>query len=202
MCGTVTVGIARTQVAADSGARLIRWQRASERQYVAEPSDGSADCKLMTRTTEPARASRAVERVDPRWGDRYSNALIVPGASHREILLFINYELNRGSGYDRNAPVSSSNSREFAFMANTSSAKKAARQMIRRTEVNKARRSRLKSEVRGVEEAIASGNKSAAQAAMKVAEPLLVRTAQKGVMHKKSASRKVSRLAARVKAMA
>jgi small subunit ribosomal protein S20 len=87
-------------------------------------------------------------------------------------------------------------------MANTSSAKKAARQMIRRTEVNKARRSRLKTEVRGVEEAIASGNKSAAQAAMKIAEPLLARTAQKGVMHKKSASRKVSRLAARVKAMA
>lgn len=87
-------------------------------------------------------------------------------------------------------------------MANTSSAKKAARQMIRRTEVNKTRRSRLKSEVRGVEEAIASGNKSAAQAALKTAEPLLARTAQKGVLHKKAASRKVSRLAARVKSMA
>jgi small subunit ribosomal protein S20 len=86
-------------------------------------------------------------------------------------------------------------------MANTSSAKKAARQMIRRTEVNKTRRSRLKSEVRGVEEAIASGNKSAAQAALKTAEPLLARTAQKGVLHKKAASRKVSRLAARVKSM-
>ncbi len=87
-------------------------------------------------------------------------------------------------------------------MANTSSAKKAARQTVRRTEVNKARRSRMRTEVRKVEEAIASGEKSAAAAALKVAEPVLARTAQKGVMHKNTASRKVSRLAARVKAMA
>ncbi|MFT3733048.1 MAG: 30S ribosomal protein S20 [Hyphomicrobium sp.] len=86
-------------------------------------------------------------------------------------------------------------------MANTSSAKKAARQMIRRTEINKARRSRVKSEVRSVEEAIKSGDRAKAQAALAAAEPLLVRTAQKGVMHKKTASRKVSRLAQRVKAM-
>ena len=86
-------------------------------------------------------------------------------------------------------------------MANTSSAKKAARQMIRRTEVNKARRSRVKSDVRSVEEAIASGDKNKAEAALKAAEPNLVRTAQKGMMHKKTASRKVSRLANRVKAM-
>ena len=86
-------------------------------------------------------------------------------------------------------------------MANTSSAKKAARQMIRRTEVNKARRSRVKSDVRSVEEAIACGDKNKADAALKAAEPNLVRTAQKGMMHKKTASRKVSRLAKRVKAM-
>jgi small subunit ribosomal protein S20 len=86
-------------------------------------------------------------------------------------------------------------------MANTSSAKKAARQMIRRTEVNKARRSRLKTEVRTVEEAIKSGDRAKAAAALAAAEPLLVRTAQKGVMHKKTASRKVSRLAQRVKGM-
>jgi small subunit ribosomal protein S20 len=86
-------------------------------------------------------------------------------------------------------------------MANTSSAKKAERQMIRRTEVNKARRSRVKSEVRSVEEAIASGDRAKAVAALAAAEPLLVRTAQKGMMHKKTASRKVSRLAKRVKAM-
>lgn len=87
-------------------------------------------------------------------------------------------------------------------MANTSSAKKAARQMITRTARNKSRRTRLKSTVRGVEEAIASGDKAAAAAAVKAVEPVLVRTAQKGVIHKKTASRKVSRLAARVKSMA
>lgn len=86
-------------------------------------------------------------------------------------------------------------------MANTSSAKKAARQMISRTEVNKARRSRVKTDVRSVEEAIASGDAAKAAAALKAAQPLLVRSAQKGMMHKKTASRKVSRLAKRVKAM-
>jgi small subunit ribosomal protein S20 len=86
-------------------------------------------------------------------------------------------------------------------MANTSSAKKATRQMIRRTEVNKSRRTRVKSEVRSVEEAIQSGDQAKALAALSAAEPLLVRTAQKGVMHKKTAARKVSRLARRVKAM-
>ncbi len=66
-------------------------------------------------------------------------------------------------------------------MANTSSAKKAARQMVRRTEVNKDRRSRVRTEVRKVEEAIASGDKTAAASALKAAQPVLVRTAQKGV---------------------
>ncbi|WP_072396324.1 30S ribosomal protein S20 [Hyphomicrobium sp. CS1GBMeth3] len=87
-------------------------------------------------------------------------------------------------------------------MANTKSAKKAARQTVRRTEVNKSRRSAVKSSVRKVEEAIASGDKAAATAALKAAEPSLVRTAQKGVMHPRTASRKVSRLSQRVKAMA
>lgn len=86
-------------------------------------------------------------------------------------------------------------------MANTSSAKKAARQMITRTELNKNRRSRLKTYVRKVEEAIATGKPDEAHAALKAAEPVLMRTAQKGLMHKKAASRKVSRLAARVKGM-
>jgi len=94
-----------------------------------------------------------------------------------------------------------SKQRKDNLMANTSSAKKAARQMIRRTEVNKGRRTRVKTEVRAVEEAIASGDRAKAQAALNAAEPILVRTAQKGVMHKKTASRKVSRLAQRVKAM-
>jgi small subunit ribosomal protein S20 len=86
-------------------------------------------------------------------------------------------------------------------MANTSSAKKAARQTIRRTEVNKARHSQLKTEVRKVEEALASGDKAAAMAALKTAEPLLARTAQKGIIHKRTAARKVSRLTQRVKSL-
>jgi small subunit ribosomal protein S20 len=79
-------------------------------------------------------------------------------------------------------------------MANTSSAKKATRVIARRTEVNKSRRSRMRNFVRKVEEAIASGDQSAAAAALKAAEPELMRAAQKGVVHKNSASRKVSRL--------
>ena len=87
-------------------------------------------------------------------------------------------------------------------MANTKSAKKAARQTVRRTEANKARRSRARSYARKVEEAIASGDKAAAAAALKEAEPVLARTAQKGLVHRKTASRKVSRLTKRVSAMA
>jgi len=87
-------------------------------------------------------------------------------------------------------------------MANTKSAKKATRQMVRRTGVNKNRRSAVKTDVRKVEEAIASGDKAAAAQALKSAEPSLVRTAQKGVMHRKTAARKVSRLVHRIKAMA
>jgi small subunit ribosomal protein S20 len=87
-------------------------------------------------------------------------------------------------------------------MANTTSAKKAARKAARRTEINKGRRTRMKSELRKVDEAIASGDKAAALAALSVAEPILIRTAQTGIIHKRTASRKVSRLTARVKAMA
>ncbi|MCV9938026.1 30S ribosomal protein S20 [Boseaceae bacterium BT-24-1] len=87
-------------------------------------------------------------------------------------------------------------------MANTTSAKKAARKIVRRTEVNKARRSRMRTYLRKVEEAIASGDKTAAAAALKAAQPELMRAAQKGVVHKNTASRKVSRLAHRVGALA
>ena len=86
-------------------------------------------------------------------------------------------------------------------MANTKSAKKAVRQIARRTLRNKTRRSRLRSEIRKVEEAIASGDQSAAVAALKEAQPTIIRTGQAGVIHKNTASRKVSRLAAQVKAM-
>jgi small subunit ribosomal protein S20 len=87
-------------------------------------------------------------------------------------------------------------------MANTKSAKKAARQAIRRTAVNKSRSSQVKSYVRRVEEAIAAGDKEAAKTALAEAQPVLMRSAQKRVVHKKTASRKVSRLTARLKAMA
>jgi small subunit ribosomal protein S20 len=86
-------------------------------------------------------------------------------------------------------------------MANTKSAKKAARQTVRRTNANKGRRSRARSYARKVEEAIEAGDKKAAAAALKAAEPVLARTAQKGLVHRKTASRKVSRLAKRVSAM-
>jgi small subunit ribosomal protein S20 len=87
-------------------------------------------------------------------------------------------------------------------MANTSSAKKAARQMIRRTDVNKARKSKLKTSVRSVEEAIKLGDKAKAAAALKAAQPVMVRAAQKGMQHPKTSSRKISRLNAQIKAMA
>ena len=83
-------------------------------------------------------------------------------------------------------------------MANTKSAKKAARKIGRRTIVNKSRRSRVRNYVRKVEEAIASGDRNRALAVMKEAEPQIMRAAQKGVLHKNSASRKVSRLVARI----
>jgi len=86
-------------------------------------------------------------------------------------------------------------------MANTSSAKKATRKITRRTEINKNRRSRVRGFLRKVEEALASGNKAAAEAALKAAQPELMRAATKGVFHKNTASRKVSRLAQRVKTL-
>jgi small subunit ribosomal protein S20 len=79
-------------------------------------------------------------------------------------------------------------------MANTSSARKAARKIARRTEVNKARRSRMRGELRKVEEAIASGDRTKALEAMKNAEPALMRAARQGQLHRNTASRKVSRL--------
>lgn len=87
-------------------------------------------------------------------------------------------------------------------MANTKSAKKMVRKIARKTAVNKSRKTMMRSTVRKVEEAIASGDKTAAAAAFMVAEPQLARSAQKGVVHQKTASRKVSRLAARMRAMA
>jgi len=79
-------------------------------------------------------------------------------------------------------------------MANTKSARKAARVIARRTEINKSRRSGMRNSIRSVEEAITGGDRKAAAAALKLAEPEIMRAAQKGVLHKKTASRKISRL--------
>ena len=86
-------------------------------------------------------------------------------------------------------------------MANTPQSKKRARQAERRQDVNKARRSRIRTFLRKVEEAIASGDAEAAKAALQAAQPELMRGVTKGVIHKNTASRKVSRLASRVKAV-
>lgn len=83
-------------------------------------------------------------------------------------------------------------------MANTKSAKKAARQIARRTVINKARRSRVRTAVRKVEEALSAGDRAAAVAAMAEAEPAIIRAAQKGIVHRNAAHRKVSRLAQRI----
>jgi small subunit ribosomal protein S20 len=84
-------------------------------------------------------------------------------------------------------------------MANTPQSKKRARQAERRYAVNKARRSRIRTFLRKVEEAIASGDKDAAAAALKAAQPELMRGVTKGVVHKNTAARKMSRLSSRVK---
>ncbi len=86
-------------------------------------------------------------------------------------------------------------------MANTSSAKKATRKIARRTATNKNRRSRVRTFVRKVEEALAAGDKTAAEAAFQAAQPELMRAATKGVLHKNTASRKVSRLAQRLRVL-
>ena len=86
-------------------------------------------------------------------------------------------------------------------MANSPQAKKRARQIERRTAVNKARKSRIRTFLRAVEEAIASGDKAAATEALRAAQPELMRGVTKGIFHKNTASRKVSRLASRVKSM-
>ena len=87
-------------------------------------------------------------------------------------------------------------------MANSPQAKKRARQNERRFAVNKARRSRIRTYLRKVEEAIASGDQTSAAEALRAAQPELMRGVAKGVFHKNTASRKMSRLSSRVKALA
>ena len=86
-------------------------------------------------------------------------------------------------------------------MANSPQAKKRARQNEARFQVNKARRSRIRTYLRKVEEAIAAGDQAVAAAALKEMQPELMRGVSKGIMHKNTAARKMSRLSARVKAL-
>lgn len=86
-------------------------------------------------------------------------------------------------------------------MANTSSAKKAIRKLERRTRINRMRRSVMRTQLRKAEEAIASGDAAAATAAVKATESVVMRSVQKGIVHKNTASRTVSRLSKRVKAL-
>ena len=86
-------------------------------------------------------------------------------------------------------------------MANTSSAKKAVRKLARRTAINRMRRSAMRTQLRKAEEAIAGGDAAQARAVLAVTESVVMRSAQKGVIHANTASRKVSRLSARVKAL-
>ncbi|SEQ71371.1 30S ribosomal protein S20 [Thalassovita taeanensis] len=86
-------------------------------------------------------------------------------------------------------------------MANTPQSKKRARQSETRFAINKARRSRIRTFLRKVEEAIASGDKDAAAAALRAAQPELMRGVTKGVFHKNTVARKMSRLTSRVKAL-
>jgi small subunit ribosomal protein S20 len=91
--------------------------------------------------------------------------------------------------------------RQEDFMANTTSAKKAARKIEARTEVNKSRRSRMRTFIRKVEEAIAGGDQKAANEALKAAQPEIQRAAGHGIVHKNLADRKVARLNSRIKAL-
>jgi len=86
-------------------------------------------------------------------------------------------------------------------MANTPQAKKRARQNERRFEINKARRSRVRTYLRKVEEAIESGDKDAAKSALRDAQPELMRGVSRGIFHKNTVARKMSRLSSRVKSL-
>ncbi len=86
-------------------------------------------------------------------------------------------------------------------MANTKSAKKAVRVIARRTAINKARRSRMRTFVRKVEDAIDKGNQQEASQALREAQPEVMRVVKHGILHKNTASRKISRLHARIKAL-
>lgn len=109
--------------------------------------------------------------------------------------------LGRGSIYRRSRRRGRRFNEVKDDMANTTSAKKMVRKIARRTAVNKARRSRMRTYLRKVEEAIASGSKQAADDAFKAAQPELHRAVSKGIVHKATVARKLSRLSSRIKAL-
>ena len=86
-------------------------------------------------------------------------------------------------------------------MANTTSAKKATRKIARKTAINKSRRTHMRGQLRKMEEAIQAGDKDAAQNQLKLVQPVVMKSASKGIIHKNTAARKISRLSARVKAL-
>ncbi|MBT5156951.1 MAG: 30S ribosomal protein S20 [Rhodobiaceae bacterium] len=86
-------------------------------------------------------------------------------------------------------------------MANNKSAKKMVRKIERRTERNRDQRSRMRTFIRRVEEAVVAGNKDEAVEALRIAQPAIAKAGQKGLMHKRTASRKVSRLSKSVSAI-
>jgi len=86
-------------------------------------------------------------------------------------------------------------------MANTSSAKKMVRKIERRTARNRDQKTKMRTFIRRVDEAIAGGDKAGAETALRAAQPMIARAGQKGLMHKKTASRKISRLSKRISAI-
>ncbi|MDD9911186.1 MAG: 30S ribosomal protein S20 [Ahrensia sp.] len=86
-------------------------------------------------------------------------------------------------------------------MANTTSAKKATRKIARKTAINKSRRTNMRTHLRKMEEVIAAGDQSAAMEQLKAVQPVIMKSASKGIIHKNTAARKMSRLSARVKAL-
>jgi small subunit ribosomal protein S20 len=128
-----------------------------------------------------------MDGVDPPWRGDYKPARLAAKLSPPLAFYLILVEPLRCEAFSTSA-----------CMANTSSARKATRKIARRTEINKGRRSRLRSYVRKVEEAIEAGDRGKALAALQQAEPVIMRSAQKGIVHRNAASRKISRLSHRV----
>src|SRR5438445_9664751 len=114
----------------------------------------------------------------------------------------VDHTIERPARLSRSASRTVTARRIIETMANTTSAKKATRKIARRTAINKSRRTQMRGAVRVVDAAIKSGDRTAALKAMAQAEPELMRAAQRNIVHKNSASRKVSRLAHQIAKLA